>query len=245
LGVNLGFLPQPSHSNQLIWTLLLINAIFMLQRILQRFIAVARIYGFWPAFISPLRIVYGNFINAHAFTVALLKFWSALRTGRRPVWSKTSNVFPTPQQLVRYHRRLGDLLLDSASVTPSQLQSALAQQAKEKKRLGAILIEEGIVSEERVTACIAKLYSMNIINLDNYLLKFSVSDLPSISPNIHQWLKKRRLVPIEEKSGKIFIALADPSDERLKKEVVRQLSTHKVHFLVAPSKQIENVLAIP
>lgn len=245
IGLNLSFLPRISHENRIIWTLLLVNALFMCQRILQRFIAVARIYGFWPAVFSPVRIVYGNFINAHAFLIALTKFYSSLRSGRRPTWAKTSNVFPSTEQLARYRRRLGDLLLDSASVTPAQLKNALVQQAREKKRLGAILIQDGIVSEEKVLQCIAKLYSMNVVNLDSYLLKFSVSDLPSIPSNVHQWLRKRRLVPINEKNGRLLVALADPTDERLKKETQEQLSGYNVNFVVAPPQQIEKILSVP
>jgi adsorption protein B len=111
-------LPGITHSNELIWTLLVLNFVFLAERLLQRFIAVWRIYGFWPAVLSAPRVVYGNFINAHAFLIALSKFWKSVKTGEKPVWAKTSNVFPTVEQLTPYRRRLGDLLLASATITP-------------------------------------------------------------------------------------------------------------------------------
>jgi adsorption protein B len=143
--------PGITHASDLIWTLLILNLVFMAERILQRFIAVWRIYGFWPATLSPIRVIYGNVINAHAFIIALASFWTSVKTGEKPVWSKTNNVFPTMEQLNPYRRRLGDLLLASATITPEVLSRALAKQEATGERLGRILVKEGLLTEEKLS----------------------------------------------------------------------------------------------
>lgn len=47
-------------------------------------------------------------------------------------------------------KRLGDILVMAEKITPSQLQSALKTQKILGKKLGEVLIETGVVSEEDI-----------------------------------------------------------------------------------------------
>jgi len=123
--------------NNWVTALLVLNLVFLAQRFFQRFIAVNKIYGFAPALLSLPRMIYGNIINVHAFIRAALTFGESVKSGQKPVWAKTSNMFPTPQQLKHYKLRLGDLLLDSSIITPKQMSHALSTQIKTKEKLGS------------------------------------------------------------------------------------------------------------
>lgn len=49
-----------------VWNIILIDTLLMLERVLQRAIALFRVYGFWPMLVSPIVVLYGNIINIHA-----------------------------------------------------------------------------------------------------------------------------------------------------------------------------------
>jgi hypothetical protein len=54
--------------------------------------------------------------------------------------------------------RLGEILVNHRAITPEQLQEAIALKEKESKRIGDILIERGIVSEEKLKIALQEQY---------------------------------------------------------------------------------------
>ncbi len=64
--------------------------------------------------------------------------------------------------------RIGDLALAASLVTPAQLHEAREQQRKTGRRLGAVLVELGYLSEPQVTDLVAKQYGLPAVHdLDN------------------------------------------------------------------------------
>ena len=82
----------PAHS--VFWTLAFINFIFMLNRLLQRFICTQRYFGFWQGVQSVPRMVVGNFINIGAFFRAFTQTRRSDKSGKAVKWDKTQHVFP-------------------------------------------------------------------------------------------------------------------------------------------------------
>ena len=74
--------------------LLWINGGFLGLRLVQRFIAVTRIYGPMQGLLSIPRLVWGNLINFCACWRALEQYASYLRTGKLIKWDKTDHVYP-------------------------------------------------------------------------------------------------------------------------------------------------------
>jgi len=77
-----------------LWTLLLFNVGFLLNRIWWRFYSVYRIYGWGQAFLAVPRQVCSNIVNGLATTRALFIFVRAAVLGRRIAWDKTAHVLP-------------------------------------------------------------------------------------------------------------------------------------------------------
>ena len=148
--------------------LLWINGGFLLLRLVQRFVAVTRIYGPLQGLLSAPRLVWGNFINFFACWRALRQYASYLRTGKLIKWDKTDHVYPNEEILDAYRRRLGDLLLERRLVTVSALDEALAQQKADPRPLGAILVERGLVHEEEIVQVLGAQLQLKVREVDPY-----------------------------------------------------------------------------
>jgi bacteriophage N4 adsorption protein B len=78
----------------LLWDLILAATIFMLWRMLNRMIAVWKIYGLIPAILSIPRVFWGNAINFFAMVRAVYQFLLSDIVGTRLSWDKTKHEFP-------------------------------------------------------------------------------------------------------------------------------------------------------
>lgn len=78
-----------------LWDLVVIDSTLMLWRILHRLVTCRRIYGWWPAILSVVRLPISNIINFTATGRALLQFVMARVRKKDLKWDKTINRFPT------------------------------------------------------------------------------------------------------------------------------------------------------
>jgi len=131
-----------------LWYLILVDTFFLLFRFVQRAYWVRWIYGWPEALLSVPRLVWGNAINVMATTRALSQWIRSKLTGKPIQWDKTDHVYPSEERLRAYRRKLGELLLARRSITVFQLEKALEMQKENPRPLGAILMEQGWVSED-------------------------------------------------------------------------------------------------
>lgn len=124
-------------------TLMWVNAVALLLRVVQRAYFVNRMYGWEHALLSMPRMIVGNFINAMAAARAWRLFIGHVITGKRLAWDKTMHDFPSTDQLSQQRQRLGDLLLSWQAIDHAALERALEIQSREKRPLGEILMEQG------------------------------------------------------------------------------------------------------
>ena len=142
------------ESGEVLWSLLLINLFFMLNRLIHRSIYVGRLYGLAHALISPFRQIWGNVINFAASLRALKLFWAHVLRGDPISWDKTHHAFPEGEALQPFRKRLGVYLLENNDITPAVLQEALDLQATSQTPLGQILIKLGYLAPERLEAAL-------------------------------------------------------------------------------------------
>jgi len=94
-------LPVLIEEGTILWRLVVVATILMAGRILQRLIAVSRVYGGWQAVLSIPRSIWTNLINFVATFRALGQALRMVVTGRQPVWDKTAHEFPAQPELAR------------------------------------------------------------------------------------------------------------------------------------------------
>ena len=132
--------------------------------------------------------------------------------------------------------RLGDVLVQQALISPEQLQLALEQQRGTGKRLGRLLIEAGVVTEEAVAHGLARQLRVPVVNLKSFPLKSETVRLLAESP-----ARRHRAVVLEDKGELLLVGFVDPLDLVAYDELTRLLK-RTIRMAVVPESQLAPVL---
>ncbi|MCM1118779.1 MAG: Flp pilus assembly complex ATPase component TadA [bacterium] len=106
--------------------------------------------------------------------------------------------------------RLGDVLVNSKAISNTQLLQALDLQKGSGKKLGEVLVDEGIVTEEQIAMALSTQLHIELIDLTTIAVSQDVLDL--IPVNV---LKKNKIFPIEyvqDNMNVLRVAMVDPMD---------------------------------
>ncbi|GLX69294.1 GspE/PulE family protein [Paenibacillus glycanilyticus] len=109
--------------------------------------------------------------------------------------------------MVAIKKRLGDLLVESAIISEEQLQKALQEQGKSKQKLGDLLIAQGYITEQQLIEVLE--FQLGIPHVSLY--KYQID--PEITQIIPESMAKRyQAIPLHKDGGKLMVAMADPLD---------------------------------
>ncbi len=104
--------------------------------------------------------------------------------------------------------RLGDILKDAELVTDEQVEAAMARQGETRKRLGQLLVEDGIVSMLDMTRALAQKFGVAFIDLKSTPPQSSVGDLVP-----EKLLRKYEAVPVKFlDDSTLLLAMSDPQN---------------------------------
>src|SRR5688572_17660298 len=103
--------------------------------------------------------------------------------------------------------RLGEILVQQKLLSEEQLKNALAAQKKTGRRLGRVVIELGFVTEEQISQALARQLGVPFVNLKHYKLKREVTlKLPETQA------RRYRALALDEAGDHYRVAMADPTD---------------------------------
>lgn len=149
------YYPSIFEQGSLLATLMWLNMVALLLRIVQRCYFVGRMYGWEHAMISIPRMIIGNFINAMAAARAWNMYLGYLFLGKRLAWDKTMHDFPTTDSFSHQRVRLGELLLKWQVIDEDILSKALEIQRHSHALLGSILVKNGWIDEDTLREALA------------------------------------------------------------------------------------------
>lgn len=102
-------------------------------------------------------------------------------------------------------KRLGDMLLEAGLITEEQLGEALKYQAQEKERLGTTLVKHNYITEKQLIDTLRIQLGIEYIDLSK------VDITPEMSRYVPKNLaKKMNVVPVRVSRDQLFLAMADP-----------------------------------
>src|SRR5258706_15530957 len=103
--------------------------------------------------------------------------------------------------------RLGDVLTGQKLVSQEQLKLALEEQKRTGRRLGRVLIDMSVLTEEQIAEALARQLGMAHVALKYYNLQNEiVRRLPESQARRH------RALVLEERKERYLIGMADPTD---------------------------------
>lgn len=103
--------------------------------------------------------------------------------------------------------RLGELLVQQKLISEEQLTFSLGEQKRTGRKLGRVFIENGFVTEEQISGALAKQLNIPYINLKFFNVN---PDLMRLLPETQA--RRFRAMVLEEKGGALVIGMADPTD---------------------------------
>jgi type IV pilus assembly protein PilB len=102
-------------------------------------------------------------------------------------------------------RALGEILVDSGTVTEDQIQEALQIQKERGEPMGKVLVELGYVTENQILMALGEQAGMDVVDLD----------AANIPPELIELVSKSvaavyRVFPVKLDGGTLTVAMADP-----------------------------------
>ena len=127
--------------------------------------------------------------------------------------------------------RLGDILVQQRLLSEEQLGRALELQRSTGKKLGRLLIESGQITEESLANALARQLRIPFVNLKNFPLRGEVVRLLGESA-----ARRFRALVLEDKGEHLLVAMADPLDLFAFDELTRTLKRKVAIAAVAESQ---------
>jgi MSHA biogenesis protein MshE len=114
--------------------------------------------------------------------------------------------------------RLGEILVQQKLLSEEQLLLALADQKRTGRKLGRVFVESGFVTEEQISGALARQLDIPYINLKFY----------NINPEVVRLLpetqsRRFRALVLEDRRASILVGVSDPTDLFAYDEIARLL----------------------
>ncbi len=100
-------------------------------------------------------------------------------------------------------KKVGEVLLEAGLITPEQLENALNLQKGKNKRIGRILVELGYINEMQVAEALSRQTSTPLVDWENVAV---TKDLLSLVPK--EIAEKKTVLPIELRDKTLILAMA-------------------------------------
>src|SRR5438477_589948 len=133
---------------------------------------------------------------------------------REPGLGNIAKMAPEPAVAVlRQHDvapRLGERLVASRLISEGQLRRALDQQAKSPRFLGAVLLELGLIDEDKLAAKLGEHLQVPFADLRREAIDPGAAQLIPA-----EFARKNVVLPIREREGALAVAMEDPGNLHL------------------------------
>ena len=127
--------------------------------------------------------------------------------------------------------RLGDMLVTAGALTEIQLERALEEQKQSYKRLGDILLDSGLVSDDDIAEARALQMEMAYVDLEDCAVPANVVTLvPESLARTYQ------VVPIAAFGDKLALATFDPMDVEAIDAIQRHVKKRVEPLLASPTR---------
>ena len=103
--------------------------------------------------------------------------------------------------------RIGDILLEKGLLTPEQLETALNEQKRTRKKLGKAIIDLGFISEVKLLRELSDFLGYPYVDLSRFRLD---TQLIHQLPEAHA--RRYRCLLLAEEPNGVLVGMADPTD---------------------------------
>ncbi len=136
-------------------------------------------------------------------------------------------------------KHLGDLLVEADIISNKTLERALERQKTEKKRLGIVLEEMGVITEEELVDALSKQFNFKTIK--NFVGHTYPQELLDMLPA--DFAMKKLVFPLKQKDAMLAVAITDPFDLETM-EMLNRITGLQVVPVLATRKEILDAISV-
>ena len=135
------------------------------------------------------------------------------------------------------HKRLGELLVEKGLITDDQLRAALAEQGKTGEFLGTILVKHSIIKEEDFAKTLSEQFQMPYVHLkDTYIHWAFVAQFSS------SLILEHKCFPLSSDDWTITFAVINPLDIWALKKAEEESRGLKSKFVVVSESDMREAI---
>ena len=138
-------------------------------------------------------------------------------------------------------KKIGEILVQSRRVTPEDLQRALDVQAKNpQKRIGAILLELGVLNERQLTEALGLQFMMPVVKVSDFMANVAAQNAVP-----RELMEELNVFPLgfQDHNTTLLIAVSDPKDA-VTQDMLRMKLSCPLRFALAPAQEIREALMV-
>ena len=132
--------------------------------------------------------------------------------------------------------RIGDLLIQNGLISEDQLMAALAEQKKTGRKLGRALIELGYVEEDKLLNLLSQQLEVPFVQLRHY--QFNQDLIKKLPETL---ARRFRAIILDEQQGELLVGMADPMDLIAYDEIARVVN-QPINVAVIRESELLNTL---
>ena len=133
--------------------------------------------------------------------------------------------------MAQKRRHLGEILYKKGYVSKENLIKAIKKGKQANRRLGEMLVEMGLATEDQVYEGLAKQFGLEFVDLDNVEIPQNASKLIP-----EELIKKERIIPLGQDNGELKVIVKDPMNLDLFDLLRFRLNTELRFCLASPGK---------
>ena len=130
-------------------------------------------------------------------------------------------------------KRLGELLIDHNVISAQQLDAVLQQQQRDGGRIGALMVQMGILTELELLGFVAEQLDLPLLDLN----KIDI-DPQAVKLLSEVYARRHRALVIAADEMQATVVLSDPADLDTQDAISNLLSPREVKLAVAPQSQL-------
>ncbi|MCF7483786.1 GspE/PulE family protein [Vibrio sp. J1-1] len=134
---------------------------------------------------------------------------------------------------IQLRKRLGDLLVDEAIVSEEQIQQALTAQRSTGQKLGDALIDLGFITEKQMLNFLAQQLGLPLIDLGRAPVD---PEAVQILPEVHA--RRLRAMVVARNGQTLRVAMSDPADLFTQESLMNLLGEYSLEFIIASERQL-------
>ena len=136
-------------------------------------------------------------------------------------------------QKIKLRKRLGDLLVEEGIITESQVEQALQAQKQTGRKLGDTMIQLGFLTETQMLEFLSQQLNLPLIDLSRANVDV---DAVQLLPEVHA--RRLRALVLSRDGDTLRVAMSDPADLASQEFLLSQLTQYMLEFVIAPERQL-------